>query len=603
MLTSVRATIVLVASLAYLAHIFQVFHERFWTSGMGDWMDPYFINALLEHWHHSLWTLSDPASPPMYFPARQTLGYSHGLVLYTPFYLPLRLFLHPFHAYTVALFAVLETGILCLYVLFRRFLNLSFVEALLMTAFFCTSQNVAGQATGVWSQRASVFLIPPILLIFLASRRRRGSRPGVLLAWLSGFLATLLFTQDFYTAQLGLLFVLLAVTIVLIESRRRIAEGIGAFWNSAFRGERLAVGGAVLLAIWSLYVVVSGGVAVRVLGIAIRSHDWRRPAVLALVCGAAFLWLRGAARVKSDLRVPSPWLLALGTGAVMGGAIFLWIHLAAYTEHRGFPEEHLWNALAHRDPARVSNPLAFAKDLSAYDTARAFVLVFTVAILAWCPWFPIRTSTRLYSLGFLLVSVLVLLMPVRFNDFSIWRTLLEPLPGFGVIRDPKRIIHLYELSTVIAIGALLTTVPRPSLFRLLIGVVTFALLVIAPNRQVFEYARPIDVYDRWVAAPIEIDRSCRAFFITPASEEYSARSEHRWTLYSIDALFVSLRHSVPTLNGYSAWSPEGWGLFDPEEAVYAERARQWVDRHALNNVCELDVDARTMKPVTLRTAR
>ena len=54
------------SSLSYLAYVFHFFSPRFWTRGVGDWIDPYFVNVLLEHWHRTIWTLTDPASPPMF---------------------------------------------------------------------------------------------------------------------------------------------------------------------------------------------------------------------------------------------------------------------------------------------------------------------------------------------------------------------------------------------------------------------------------------------------------------------------------------------------------------------------------------------------------
>ena len=93
-----------------------------------------------------------------------TLGYSHALILYVPFYVAMRLFVHPFPAYSLALAAVMETGIVCLYLLLRRRFHLPFLESLLLTVFFFTSPNVVNGGVSVWSQRASVFLIPPILL-------------------------------------------------------------------------------------------------------------------------------------------------------------------------------------------------------------------------------------------------------------------------------------------------------------------------------------------------------------------------------------------------------------------------------------------------------
>ena len=51
------------AAAAYLAFVFQLGTSAFRTAGMGDWIDPYFLNYLLEQWSVSLRTLADPASP------------------------------------------------------------------------------------------------------------------------------------------------------------------------------------------------------------------------------------------------------------------------------------------------------------------------------------------------------------------------------------------------------------------------------------------------------------------------------------------------------------------------------------------------------------
>jgi hypothetical protein len=123
-----RAALLVVVAGSYLVYVFQMTRGAFWTSGIGDWMDPYFINALLEDWYRSFQRIADPSSPPMYFPTRGTLGYSHGLVTYAVFYAPLRLFVHPFLAYNLTLLLVLASGIACLYLLLRK-LGLSAMEA------------------------------------------------------------------------------------------------------------------------------------------------------------------------------------------------------------------------------------------------------------------------------------------------------------------------------------------------------------------------------------------------------------------------------------------------------------------------------------------
>jgi len=590
-----RASIVLGVSVAYLAGVFRIADDGFWKAGMGDWMDPYFINALLEHWHHSLWTLSDPSSPPIFFPTRKTLGYSHGLVLYAPFYMPLRLFFHPFQAYNLTLFAVMETGILCVYLLFRKFFNLQFFESFLLAAFFLSSRNVVDGPTSVWIQRASVFLIPPVLLILLASRRTPGAA-RIFLAGFSGFAAALLFTQDFYTAQFALLFAVLFAAPAVLERRRAIAATIPRVWKRERPAAKLAIVMAALAAAWVGYLWAFGGGGTRLLGLRISSNDWRRPAIVGALGLAVFLWVRGRAQTTVDLRALGSWLLSLAVGGLLGCVVFFWIYLASYREHPSFPEENLLNALQRRDPSRWLSAWDLIRDLRGYDSLRSFALVFAVGILAWVPWFKVDLKTRFYALFFFLVSLVVLLIPLSFNGFSIWRTVFEPLPGFAVIRDPQRIIYLYELAVVLAIGLSLARVSPTSSYRWAVLALVALLIVASPNRQVFAYLRPNEAFDRWVTAPIEIDPSCRSFFVKAASPQYSSRSRWLWMLYSIDSTFVALDHSIPTLNGYSAWRPEGWDLFVPEEAEYAERVRRWIQSHALHHVCELDLDARTMKP-------
>jgi hypothetical protein len=57
-----RAAAVLAASLPFLSDVFGLSTPAFWQAGLGDWIDPYFINFLLEHWYHAVTTFSDPFS-------------------------------------------------------------------------------------------------------------------------------------------------------------------------------------------------------------------------------------------------------------------------------------------------------------------------------------------------------------------------------------------------------------------------------------------------------------------------------------------------------------------------------------------------------------
>jgi hypothetical protein len=60
-------------------------------------------------------------------------------------------------------------------------------------------------------------------------------------------------------------------------------------------------------------------------------------------------------------------------------------------------------------------------------------------------------------------------------------------------------------------------------------------------------------------------------------------------------MFIALQQGLPTLNGYSAWGPQGWELANPQEPTYPGRVREWIQRNNLKDVCELDIESRTMR--------
>jgi hypothetical protein len=592
----VRRSCVVAVPLVFLAYVFRIFDRPFWNAGLASWLDPYLINALLEHWYVSLREGMDPSSPPMYFPVEKTLGYSHGLVLFTPFYIPLRLFLHPFLAYNWTVFLVLASGIVCLYVVFRK-LGLTLAESLTLAALFFTSRNVINEPLGVWTQRASVFLIPPILLLLLVSARMTQPAVRIGAAALGGFLSALMYVQDFYTAHLALLFVAaLAVATVFVEGHvARVFTAIRNWGRAQTLASTAAFVGAAAAALWAWYVWKVGGGEIAVAGIELRSHDASRPTVVAFGLLITFLYLNRSFLRWPRLHRPDPWWMALTMGGAAGFVVFLWIYLQGYLEHRAFPEEQLLEQLLPRDSAAWTGPLDMLRDLAPYDTPRSFLFVLIVAMLLWIPRVGCGSKTRMYWMGFLALSVVVPLIPLRFAEFSVWRLFIEPLPGFGVIRDPKRIIYLYELAVAVAAAALVARFPRGAAFRSTVALLAIICVVTAraPNR--FSYHRSIAVFDRWVAAPITLDPSCRSFYMTGASPEYMSRSNHRWSQYGLDALFVSFRLGIPTLNGYSAWAPKGWHLHNPPETGYEQAVQEWIDRYGLTDVCELDIDERRMR--------
>jgi hypothetical protein len=275
--------------------------------------------------------------------------------------------------------------------------------------------------------------------------------------------------------------------------------------------------------------------------------------------------------------------------------VFLAIYLGSYLEHRAFPAQDLLGQLREVHPGSWANPESFLEDVKGFYSFRpfAFALVLGALVLAFLR----RDSTaRRYGLWFLFVSLLIVIAPLRIGNFSPWRLFFGWWPGLSVIRGAARIIYLYELAVVFVAAFLIARAASLVRWRIAVAAGVAILLLANWNSYAFQYHRPRYFFQEWVLGHIDVDPSCRSFFIKAASARYMSRADDKRGLYNIDATFIALRFSMPTLNGYSAFEPEAWGLANPHLPDYLQRVNEWIDRHSLRNVCALDMDNRTMTP-------
>jgi hypothetical protein len=416
----------------------------------------------------------------------------------------------------------------------------------------------------------------------------------------SGFLATLLFTHDFYSGFFAFAFVALWLSVwALVEGRVSLARQLLQL-HSLGATEKAVLTTTVVAAAWTLFLWSTGGVQMHIAGIRVASQDWRRPALLSLACVIAFIWLRGAARIAADVKaawhrsraVGDSWPLAVVLGGLAGVMVFLWVYLPAYIEHPRFPEQDLLNQIRVRAwPGWIR---AF-QDLNAYDTARSFKIVAVAAIVVCIPRLGMDRRTRGYVWWAAAVSAVVFLMPVRVDGLSIWLSFLQYLPGFSVIRDPTRIIFVYELAFILAAAMSLARFRQQLGLRAGICLLFVYFLITDHRVDRLVYERPLSVYHQWVEAAIDVDPACESFYVKRASAQYMSRSPNTGALYGGDSMFIALRQRLPTLNGYSAWTPDGWELMNPPEPTYSQRVRDWIQKNHLRNVCQLDLEARTMR--------
>jgi hypothetical protein len=628
----VRATVVAAVVGGYLSYVFQLSAGTLESRGLGGWLDPYFINGLLEWWYRSLTTLTNPASPPMFHPAAGTLGYSHSLILYAPFYASFRLVADPFVANTLTILLVMAVGCVCLYALFRR-AGLDTIEALAVAAFCFTSSNVVNGAVAAWAQRASVFLVPPVALVLLVAAGLSDGWRRFAVAVLGAFLGASLLTQDFYagafTFLIGAFLAAGAPPVVSAMGRTTAALATPVLAAvRAFRAPRppgrphwlwLLIGGAGLLS--------AAGIALHPVrdvplgGWELSATRPSRPFVLGALATAWFVGRRwrliGRARsavppfvvtartLLQETRASTAYawvadrrMLVAGVvvGTLLGLGLFLGIYLPAYLKFPTFPLDHLTNQLRAVEPSQWNGAGDLFRNLEVYPTVRPFFLVLTLTAVLWLPWFSLGRAVHRYGLWVLAVSAVVYALPFRYDQWSAWRLLFGWMPGLSAIRDPSRVIPYYELAVATLAALLMSRLPRRSWPRLACGGLVVALLVTDRNTEAFEFTRDTRDFTQWVKQPIDVDPSCRSFFIRGASDVYMSRSGHMWSLYAVDSLFVALDHGIPTLNGYSAWAPPGWRLDNPQEDGYLDGVDAWIASHRLQNVCEFDIDARTMRP-------
>jgi hypothetical protein len=289
-------------------------------------------------------------------------------------------------------------------------------------------------------------------------------------------------------------------------------------------------------------------------------------------------------------------MLSMAAGAITGALMFLWIYLPAYYEHPTFPREQLIDSLQAVAPSTWRTPMDALRALIPYPSARPFQLITIATLLAWLPWLRVPRGIRATLTWLAATAVIVMVLPLRFPHFSLWLAVLAPLPGISAVRDPLRLIPFYELALTVGLAAALSRAAAQVWFQRLVVLTAALLMGTAWNRSQFDYERPRADYAQWVEPPIQVDPACRSFFLQRGSAAYDARSGHIWSLYGIDAMFVSLTYRVPTLNGYSAWWPNGWELADPTSPEYERKVQEWIAARQISGVCVLDLGARTMRP-------
>jgi hypothetical protein len=76
---------------------------------------------------------------------------------------------------------------------------------------------------------------------------------------------------------------------------------------------------------------------------------------------------------------------------------------------------------------------------------------------------------------------------------------------------------------------------------------------------------------------------CRSFYLRGPSPFRPANP----IAQQIDAMLLAERLTLPTLNGYSGFTPPGWHLENPQASDYSQRVQRWAAANGLSQVCTM----------------
>ena len=211
--------------------------------------------------------------------------------------------------------------------------------------------------------------------------------------------------------------------------------------------------------------------------------------------------------------------------------------------------------------------------------APTIVLVAGVVVLGLRAVWRWRDATAWTAVGlsFGLVGVVAWLIPANYFGWSPWQMIYN-IPGAQAVRAIGRFELLAGFLLAIALGVLAVHILRSASRAGRIAVSVLLVIVVAEQVNTIErqsYSQLVSSTQQPVTDPPE---SCKYFVLLEPRWETPGFAEQ------IDAMAIARSTGLPTLNGYSGWSPPGWTM-DIDAPDYLRNTRSWSGRWFLQGLC------------------
>lgn len=507
-------------------------------SMMGNRGDARLIVYLNEHWYQVLHGSVAWRDPAIFYPTRDVLGYTDTFFLWQPVYAVLRLMgADLFLAFQLTIVALSFLGFTTFVALSRTAFGASRFVALVGALVFTFAPNLETHAGS--PQLFGIYFVPGIALLVVGAwrRRERGMARSVALAAVAGVLAGLLLFSTYYVAWFSLVTMAIVALLAALWNPRAALASCRSAASSGWR-TMLAAGGGLavgLVPFVTTYLPVVHTLGVRHYGDAMHFA----PALQDLV------------NVTKDNRI--------------------WGRLLAPA----------WNV-----PAQASYEVSYALTPLLLGTVLGGGILVAASALSGRARLDGR---RRLTLALCATPLVLALLPVRTSAGSAW-VLIWHLPGATAIRAIDRIQIASDLVAALALVALASD-PwlRSALDRrrpwlraaasvLLVAVV--AEQVSQPTSSQLHRTTELAALGAVQPAPA----GCTTFYVIDRPGRVPFYAD------LTEAMLVSQRLRLPTLDGYSGDTPPGWGLLFPARPGADSFAHAWALGHGITTgVCRLDL--------------
>jgi len=233
---------------------------------------------------------------------------------------------------------------------------------------------------------------------------------------------------------------------------------------------------------------------------------------------------------------------------------------------------------------------------------------FTIFIIIVFGFFLIsqrKQNVIMYSLG--LTSVLIILLILHENKYSLWAIVYTLIPGARAIRALGRymivaqiIVTIFVIYNCSYLYDNLTSKIRERrniillILLILTGLIPLVCLGEQANRGYFHLNR---IEQIGFLNKFQSSDSCKVFFVKKVKGDNHIPS---WK-YQIDALMISMKFGIPTINGYSGIIPKDWKLNDNSSPLYYYYVYKWIllNNIDFNGLCSVDLNSGNFEHISV----